>query len=144
MVRMHVRIFRGRSRYPGLWLGAGIVVVALVLGWATLLGVPAGSGAPGVRTPPAVGCTVDTVVGSVPPVEAGGVVCLSGTSDRPLTITDGDTVDSPVIYSGGGTATVRGIRVEASNVIVQSFVSRDAAALVQRQLPYRQQHSDRG
>ena len=56
-------------------------------------------------------------------------MCLSGTSDRPLTITEGGTVDSPVIYSGGGTATVRGIRVEASNVIVQGFISRDAAAM---------------
>jgi hypothetical protein len=102
MVRLQGRRFWGRSRYPGLWLGAGAVVVALVVGWATLLGVPAVSGAPGVHTPPVVGCTADAVVGSVPPVEAGGVVCLSGTSDRPFTVTDGGTVDSPVIYSGGG------------------------------------------
>lgn len=130
-MRLQARVSRwlGRSRYPGLWLGTGIIVVALVVGWATLLGAPALSGSPGVRTPPAVGCTVDAVVGSTLPVETGSVVCLSGTSDQPLTITKGGTIDSPVIYSGGGTATVRGIRVEASNVIVQGFISTDADAM---------------
>jgi len=41
MMRLQARVSRwlGRSRYPGLWLGTGIIVVALVVGWATLLGV---------------------------------------------------------------------------------------------------------
>jgi hypothetical protein len=56
-------------------------------------------------------------------------VCLSGTSDERLTITRGGTIDAPVIYSGGGTATVRGINVEASNVIVQGFTSTHARSM---------------
>ena len=65
-------------------------------------------------------------VGSVPSAAAGDVVCLTGRSTDPLTITAGGAPGSPVVYSGGGATAVRGIRVTASNVVVQGFVSTDA------------------
>jgi nitrous oxidase accessory protein NosD len=108
---------------------AAAVVAAVALVWAVAVGLPALSVSPGARTPPAVGCTIHAAAGATLPADAGRVVCLSGSSDEPLEITEGGTVDAPVIYSGGGTATVRGIRVEASNVIVQGFISADASAM---------------
>jgi len=112
-----------------LWIAAVVVVVVLAMGWVALSGLRGLSEGPGVRRPPTVPCTTEADVGSTLPVDTGRVVCLSGTSDERLTITRGGTVDAPVIYSGGGTATVRGINVEASNVIVQGFTSTHARSM---------------
>jgi hypothetical protein len=56
----------------------------------------------------------------------GDVVCYSGTLEEPLEITVGGTEGAPVVYSGGGSTVVPGIRVEADNVVVQGFVSSGA------------------
>ena len=76
-----------------------------------------------------VHCTVNAAADSLPPVKPGDVVCLSGTSPSPLTIRGGGTPDQPVVYSGGGTATVGGIDVESSNVVVQGFISDHADSM---------------
>jgi hypothetical protein len=76
-----------------------------------------------------VACSVSAPVGSVPVVTAGGVVCLTGDSDAPLMIRTGGTDGAPVTYTGGGTSTVRGIVITASNVVVQGFVSKDGDSM---------------
>jgi hypothetical protein len=112
-----------------VWLVVGAVVV-VALGWVAVAGLPfAVQSTPGVRTPPPVRCTVDAAPDALPPVKPGDVVCVSGTSKEELAITTGGTVDRPVIYSGGGTTTVGRIDVEASNVVVQGFVSSHASSM---------------
>jgi hypothetical protein len=120
------------SRHPRT--GVAVVVVLTLalgwgLGWVTSSSRAGISPEPGAGEPQPVACGVHADIGSVPAIGPGRVACLSGRSDQPLVITKGGTVESPVIYSGGGTATVRGIRVEASNVIVQGFVSTNADAM---------------
>lgn len=131
MTRLRIGVLPrwGFSRHPRLWMATVVVVVVLAVGWVALSGLRGLSEAPGVRRPPAVPCTSEATVGAGLPVDSGRVVCLSGTSDGRLTITRGGTIDAPVIYSGGGTATVRGINVEASNVIVQGFISTHASSM---------------
>ncbi len=113
------------SRRPKLWIAAAVGVLLLAIGWVVVINASAGSTPrpSGVGTAAANGCTIDAAVGSIPPVKAGDVVCLSGTSPSPLVIRTGGTPGRPVTYSGGGTVTVRGIDVEASNVTVQGFTS---------------------
>jgi hypothetical protein len=105
------------SRHPKWWIAA--VAVALALGWVAWVGLlpVLGPAAPGVRPPAAVACTIHAPIESMPPVEAGDVVCLSGTTRSELAITTGGTVDNPVTYSGDGTTTVEGLEIEASNVV---------------------------
>jgi hypothetical protein len=118
-----------RPPHPRVWIAGTVVVVVFAVGLATLTGPSGLSGGPGVGQPASVPCTTEADVRSPPPPDAGPVVCLAGTSGERLSITKGGTVDAPVIYSGGGTATVRGIDVEASNVIIQGFTSTQASAM---------------
>jgi hypothetical protein len=110
----------GLFRRPSIRIVA--VLIVLALGWAVSTHVSRPpTGVPG--SSPAGACTVEATVDSVPEVRAGDVVCLSGTSTSPLTITTSGTADSPITFVGGGSAKVRGIDVEANDVVVQGFVS---------------------
>lgn len=90
-------------------------------------GAPAGEF--GVRPVGPVTCTATAEVGSVPVVAPGDAVCFTGASNKPLTIRTGGTDAAPITYSGGGTATVRGIVVTASNVVVEGFTSKDGDSM---------------
>jgi hypothetical protein len=71
-------------------------------------------------------CTLTANGTQVPAVKPGDTVCFTAqnsSSDSPLTITTGGTADQPVTYAATGTVTVRGIDVEASNVVVEGFTS---------------------
>jgi hypothetical protein len=74
-----------------------------------------------------VTCTKTAGVDSPPSVTPGDVVCLTGELSSRLTLNKGGTPQSPVTYSGGGSATVQGIDVTADNVIVEGFTSKDAS-----------------
>jgi hypothetical protein len=123
---MEARLRTILSRRRKLWIPLAVVVL-LVLGWVAVVGQPWwswGKPTPGVRALPAVPCTVTADVGAVPEeADPGDVVCLTGRLDDDLEIRTGGTSDRPVVYFGGGTATVQGIDVEADNVVVQGFVS---------------------
>jgi hypothetical protein len=81
---------------------------------------------PGVRPPGDITCTTTADVSSPPAARAGDVVCLTGEMSSRLVIDKGGTAQSPVVYSGGGDATVRGIDVTADHVVVEGFTSKDA------------------
>jgi hypothetical protein len=90
-------------------------------------GAASGPGADaGVRPPGPVSCTVTAKVDAVPVAAPGDVVCLTGDSDDRLSISTGGTDGAPITYSGGGSATVRGIEVTANNVVVEGFTSKRA------------------
>jgi len=108
----------------------GAILAVAALGLVGCGSSETGSAHP--QAPPAGGqpqCTIDGAVGSVPPVVPGDVVCLSGTLDSRLTIDTGGTPDRPVTYLGNGAATVTGIDVLASNVVVEGFQSVDAHSM---------------
>ena len=121
-----------RLSLPGhrkLWVP---LLCLVLLGGLAAVVLPRLLGGPpttGVRPVQPVQCTVNAAAGSLPPVKPGDVVCLSGTSPLPLTIRGGGTPEQPVVYSGGGTTTVGGIDVEASNVVVQGFISDHADSM---------------
>jgi len=120
-----------RRRFPArrrLWVP--LVCLVLLGGLAAIL-LPRllGPLGQGVRPLKPVHCTVPAAADSLPPVKPGDVVCLSGTSPSPLTIRSGGTPEQPVVYSGGGTTTVQGIDVKASNVVVQGFTSDHADSM---------------
>jgi hypothetical protein len=82
--------------------------------------------APVAARPQTATCTVKANGAQVPAVRPGDTVCFTGqisSSNSELEIKTGGTPDRPVTYSATGTVTVRGIDVEASNVIVQGFTS---------------------
>jgi hypothetical protein len=83
----------------------------------------------GVRPLGAVNCTVTAGVDSIPDVGPGDVVCLTGDLSSRLTLKQGGTAEAPVVYSGGGTSTVKGIDVTADNVVVQDFTSAEAKSM---------------
>jgi hypothetical protein len=83
----------------------------------------------GVRPLGAVNCTVSADVGSVPDVEPGDVVCLTGNLSDRLEIKQGGTAAAPIVYSGGGAATTNGIDITADNVVVEGFTSTDAKSM---------------
>jgi pectate lyase len=121
-----------RRHHLRIGMVVGIVIIAALGSWLAVVGLPSPSrtAATGTGTPPPTAqCTVDADVDSVPTEWAGAVVCLSGTLDSRLTISVGGTPDHPITYSGNGAATVRGIDVTASNVIVQGFASTDAHSM---------------
>ena len=111
----------------------GPLTVQAAVGGATAtttVDTAAGGGEPGAdagaRTPAPVTCTETADVTSVPSASPGDVVCLTGESDGPLSISRGGTTTAPVTYSGAGTTRVQGIDVTADNVVVEGFVSEDA------------------
>jgi hypothetical protein len=83
----------------------------------------------GVRPLSGVNCTVTADVDSLPDSTPGDVVCLTGNLSDRLEIREGGTADAPIVYSGGGTATVNGIDVIADNVVVEGFTSTDAKSM---------------
>src|SRR5690348_11721380 len=84
---------------------------------------PPGVADAGAHPSAPVRCTVTARSDALPPVKPGDVVCLSGSPAAPLVIKTGGTAALPIIYAGRGAATVRGIDVEASNVVVEGFTS---------------------
>jgi parallel beta helix pectate lyase-like protein len=120
----------GRPGRPVAWIAAGVVVV-VALGWFAVTGLhsmltPSTPG-PEVAVPAAPGaCTLNGTVDTPPRGGAGDVVCLTGDTKSRLSITRGGSPGSPVTYTGGGTAAVRGIDVKADNVVVEGFVSAEA------------------
>src|SRR3712207_1735967 len=52
--------------------------------------------------------------------------CGTENLDEALKITEGGTKDAPIVYTGGETTVVPGIRIDADNVVVQGFVSSGA------------------
>ena len=101
------------------------LVTVLVFGLVAGVGVsgcmsaspPVGGGAPVVATE----CR-----GSADDPQPGDMICYSGELDDRLEITRGGTPEAPIIYAGGGSTTVPGIRVEADHVVVQGFISDGA------------------
>lgn len=88
-------------------------------------------GTAGVRsiTPPK--CTVNaTSASQVKSAKPGDTVCLTGNdvAGTQLTITVSGSESSPIMITGDGNTTVKGIRVNANNVIVQGFKVIGAAA----------------
>ena len=83
----------------------------------------------GVRPLGAVKCTVTAGVDSVPDVGPGDVVCLTGNLSSRLALKQGGTAGAPIVYSGGGASTVKGITVAADNVVVQGFTSTDGRSM---------------
>lgn len=59
---------------------------------------------------------------------AGSRVCVEGDLDSRLTIRRGGRPGQPLVVSGGGQAVVKGITVEADNVVVDGFQVLGAAA----------------
>jgi hypothetical protein len=118
-----------------MWMAAAVVAVLALGWWVAVYGVsspakPVATGpATGNGTPPPAHCTVNADVDSVPSPTPGDVVCLSGTLNDRLTLTTGGTPDKPIVYSGDGKATVQGIDVTASNVVVQGFTSAEAHSM---------------
>ena len=104
------------------------ISVAVVAAALVLAGCSAG-------TSPTSGWSGDAVTGAPAAPECrgdaddpqpGDVICFSGELDEPLEITVSGTTDAPIVYSGGGSATVPGIDVSADNVVVQGFISSGA------------------
>ena len=104
------------------------ISVAVVAAALVLAGCSAG-------TSPTSGWSGDAVTGAPAAPECrgdaddpqpGDVICFTGELDEPLEITVGGTSDAPIVYSGGGSATVPGIDVSADNVVVQGFISSGA------------------
>ena len=93
------------------------LVMAIGLSGCTSSSPPGGSGAPSVATE----CR-----GSADDPQPGDMICYSGELDDRLEITRGGTPEAPIIYAGGGSTTVPGIRVEADHVVVQGFISDGA------------------
>ncbi|HEY0811937.1 MAG TPA: hypothetical protein VGE11_01545 [Pseudonocardia sp.] len=83
----------------------------------------------GVRPLTGVKCSVTADVDQIPDTGPGDVVCLTGNSSSRLVIKEGGTAQAPIVYSGGGSSTVRGIDVAADNVVVEGFTSTDAASM---------------
>lgn len=80
-------------------------------------------------TPPK--CTVNaTNASQVNSARAGDTVCFSGASlaGSRLNITASGTEGAPIIVTGDGNTTVKGIRINANNVVVQGFNVIGAAA----------------
>jgi hypothetical protein len=106
-----------------------VVAVLTVLGLAACTlnrpsgGVEAGAGTAG---PAGVRPVAPECSGDVDDPQPGDVICYTDDLDEPLEITVGGTEDDPIVYSGDGTTTVPGIRVNADNVVVQGFVSDGA------------------
>ncbi|OLS98469.1 hypothetical protein BJF90_09420 [Pseudonocardia sp. CNS-004] len=115
-----------RRRRIARWgpAGWGAILAVVVLGLAGC--ASSGPSRPGAS--PGATCTVDADVDSVPKVMPGAVVCMSGTLDSRLVITAGGTPDLPVTYTGRD-ATVAGIDVLTSNVVVEGFASTDAHSM---------------
>jgi hypothetical protein len=93
------------------------LVAGVGLSGCTSASPPVGGGAPVVATE----CR-----GDADDPQPGDMICYSGELDDPLKITRGGTPETPIIYAGGGSATVPGIRVEADHVVVQGFISDGA------------------
>jgi hypothetical protein len=106
-----------------------VVAVLTVLGLAACTsnrpsgGVEAGAGTAG---PAGVRPVAPECSGDVDDPQPGDVICYTDDLDEPLEITVGGTEDDPIVYSGDGTTTVPGIRVNADHVVVQGFVSDGA------------------
>ena len=106
-----------------------VIAVLTVLGLAACTssrpsgGVEAGAGKAG---PAGVRPVDPQCRGDVDDPKPGDVICYTDDLDDPLEIRVGGTEDAPIVYSGDGTTTVPGIRVNADNVVVQGFVSDGA------------------
>jgi hypothetical protein len=112
-------------------VGAAAATTTVTAG-ATAGAAPAGDA--GVRPLGDIKCTTTAGVDSPPSASPGEVVCLTGDLSARLVIDHGGTPQSPVIYSGGGDATVEGIDVTTDNVVVQGFTSKDASNMGARLL----------
>lgn len=76
-------------------------------------------------------CTINaTNASQVNSAKAGDTVCFSGSSlaGSPLNITTSGTDGAPITIAGDGKTPVKGIRVNANNVVVQGFSVIGAAA----------------
>lgn len=76
-------------------------------------------------------CTVNaTSASQVNSAKAGDTVCFSGSAlaGSPLRITASGTEGAPITITGDGDTAVKGIRVNANNVVVQGFNVIGAAA----------------
>lgn len=76
-------------------------------------------------------CTVNaTSASQVNSARAGETICFSGSilAGTPLSVTASGTGSAPIIITGDGDTAVKGIRVNASNVVVQGFSVIGAAA----------------
>jgi hypothetical protein len=88
-------------------------------------------GTAGVRPITAPNCTVNaTNVSQVNSAKAGDTVCFRGNSlaGASLKISASGTEGAPIVITGDGATTVKGIRVNASNVVVQGFTVIGAVA----------------
>jgi len=103
-----------------LLISAVLVGVSLLTGCATAPSPGAGGITPGATTGQP-GCR-----GTADDAQPGDVICFSGNLDSALDITEGGTSEAPIVYSGQGSTTVPGIRVQADNVVVEGFVSQGA------------------
>jgi hypothetical protein len=104
-------------------ISVAVVAAALVLAGCSA-GTSPTSGWNGdavTGAPAAPGCR-----GDADDPQPGDVICFSGELDEPLEITVSGTSDAPIVYLGGGSATVPGIDVSADNVVVQGFISSGA------------------
>ncbi|MBB6378329.1 hypothetical protein BKA01_005589 [Pseudonocardia eucalypti] len=121
------------KRRAAVCIGLGAVAVMVVAGCGRGGGgnqpPPAASGPPGATAPPRADCAKqvsdsDGLSSALNSASAGDVICVTGDlSDSRLKIKKGGSADKPVQVVGDGRTAVKGIDVEADNVVVDGFTA---------------------